>query len=137
MGVAFHYADKPATQWRGPLGMGLIWPALMIVVALLSPESPRWLLLKGRAEEAKAVTYRLHGSSSDHEFADQEFKDMTAQVSIDSKLESSWVSRPQTVHASFQHHRTDTRAVVNVCQALVSQASSDHLLVVLCWTVDR
>lgn len=91
MGVAFHYADKPATQWRGPLGLALIWPSLMIVVTFFSPESPRWLLLRGKMDEAKDVTYRLHATKDSHEFAEQEFKEMCLQAEIDSKLETSWV----------------------------------------------
>lgn len=93
MGVAFHFADNPRTQWRGPLGLALIWPAWMIIVVTFSPESPRWLLLKGRTEEARKVTHQLHATKGDHTFADQEFKEMTLQAEIDSKLETSWVSR--------------------------------------------
>lgn len=91
MGVAFHFADNPGTQWRGPLGLGLIWPFLMLIVTFLSPESPRWLLLKGRPDEARDVTYRLHATKGNHEFAEQEFQEMTLQAEIDSKLEHSWV----------------------------------------------
>lgn len=94
MGVAFHFADNPTTQWRGPLGLALIWPSLMIIVTTLSPESPRWLLLKGKVEEARAVTHRLHAVKGNHEFADQEFHEMTLQAEIDTKLESSWVCCP-------------------------------------------
>lgn len=92
MGVAFHFAERPQTQWRGPLGLALIWPSLMIVVTLLSPESPRWLLFQGRAEEARAVIYKLHGTKNDHEFAEKEFQAIALQADIDGKLESSWVS---------------------------------------------
>lgn len=99
MDVAFHFANRPATQWRGPLGMALIWPSLMILVTFLSPESLRWLLLKGRVEEARNVTHQLHATKGNNEFAEQEFKEMCLQAEIDSKLETSWLSRSPS---SFQ-----------------------------------
>lgn len=98
MGVAFHFASDPQTQWRGPLGLALVWPALMIVVVTLSPESPRWLLIQGRSEEAKKVIYKLHATKDDHEFAEKEFQEIALQAEIDTKLESSWVGSRLPVH---------------------------------------
>lgn len=101
MGVAFHFASKPATQWRGPLGLALIWPSLMIVVAFFAPESPRWLLIRGRDEEARAVIYKLHATKHTRDFAEQEFKAMTLQAEIDRNLETSWVRLVTTMKGSL------------------------------------
>jgi MFS transporter, SP family, arabinose:H+ symporter len=48
--------------WRWMLGAGLL-PAVtwLVVLLTLTPESPRWLALKGRAQEARAALARLHG----------------------------------------------------------------------------
>lgn len=47
--------------WRWMLGAELL-PALawMVVLFTLTPESPRWLVLKGRAQEARQILLRLH-----------------------------------------------------------------------------
>lgn len=47
--------------WRWMLGAGVV-PAVtwLVVLFTLTPESPRWLLLKGRAAEARATLLRLH-----------------------------------------------------------------------------
>lgn len=50
-----------ALQWRFPLGFQLIFPIVVTIALLFSPESPRWLLLKDRHEEALSVIARLHG----------------------------------------------------------------------------
>jgi sugar porter (SP) family MFS transporter len=48
--------------WRWMLAAGLL-PAItwLVVLLTLTPESPRWLALKGRAHEARAALARLHG----------------------------------------------------------------------------
>jgi sugar porter (SP) family MFS transporter len=50
-----------AETWRWMLGTELL-PAVAWLVLLftITPESPRWLILKGRVQEARAVLLRLH-----------------------------------------------------------------------------
>lgn len=50
--------------WRGMLGLGAI-PALVFLVCLFFvPESPRWLLLKGREKEASDIITKLDGAEA-------------------------------------------------------------------------
>lgn len=52
----------PATAWRTMFQIAAV-PALLLGIGmLLSPESPRWLVAKGRIEEAKAAASRLWGA---------------------------------------------------------------------------
>lgn len=39
MGLAFYFVDNPQAQWRGPLGIALIWP-FMQVHSQISAELP-------------------------------------------------------------------------------------------------
>ena len=93
MGIAFFYSSDPATQWRAPLGIALVWPLVMIGVCFIVPESPRFLLMKGRVEEAREVVYRLHAvrGDSDQQFARNEFYQMSKQAEIDREMTPSWV----------------------------------------------
>ena len=93
MGLAFFYSHNPETQWRAPLGIALIWPALMLIVCLVAPESPRWLLMKGRIEEAREITYKLHSikGDPDQEFARGEFYQMSKQAELDRTMQPGWV----------------------------------------------
>lgn len=94
MGMAFFFADSPSLTWRGPLGIALIWPVLMILVTFVVPESPRFLLMKGRVAEAEAIVMRLHSTKGDPEqsFAREEFYQMAKQTEVDRTLDPGWVA---------------------------------------------
>ncbi|KAL8603485.1 hypothetical protein ACOMHN_038626 [Nucella lapillus] len=59
MAGAFSYA--PSNQWRYMLGFAAV-PALFFGLAVYYlPESPRWLIAKGRQSEAATVLQRIYG----------------------------------------------------------------------------
>jgi len=49
--------------WRWALASTAVIGALLFLVRLGTPESPRWLLSKGRAAEAEAIIRRVYGAS--------------------------------------------------------------------------
>lgn len=57
------YFTGGALQWRFPLAFQLIFPLVVIAVLPFLPESPRWLLLQDRHEEALEVIARLTGKN--------------------------------------------------------------------------
>lgn len=46
--------------WRGMLGIAILPAIMFIIVLLFIPESPRWLLLKGREPVARTVLSRIY-----------------------------------------------------------------------------
>lgn len=55
-------------NWRMMLGLGVIMPTILIVLTLtFMPETPRWLLMKGRRDEAIAVLKRTYPRTTDCE----------------------------------------------------------------------
>ena len=101
MGMAFYYAPYGQAQWRGPLGIALLFPFMMLLIIFLPfvPESPRFLLMRGRIDEAREVTLKLHSMKGDpdQEFARSEFYQMEKQAEFDRTLDPSWtemVRRP-------------------------------------------
>lgn len=80
-------------NWRGPLCVYLIFPAIMIIITLIAPESPRWLLIKGKTEKARQIIYKLHTVKGDETFAHAEFEEIERHVAIERTLETSWVCR--------------------------------------------
>ena len=61
LGADYLFANlSPSTSWRVMLSCGLPAPMLLIIVSLVAmPESPRWLVSKGRSQEAKEVLAKL------------------------------------------------------------------------------
>lgn len=93
MALAFSYSSNPTAQWRGPLGIALFFPLLMLTLIHFLPESPRWLLMVGRTDEAREIIMKLHGGPQEHqqEFARGEFLQIQRQTDLDKRHHSSWL----------------------------------------------
>lgn len=76
------YYEANAFQWRFPLGFQLIFLVIIVPIWFLVPESPRWLLLVERDEEALSVLARLTGSqkSVEDEEVLAEFRSIKAAI---------------------------------------------------------
>jgi len=62
-GVAYAAAKLTGeVAWRMPLGLQLLPPTIILCGIWFIPESPRWLCLKGRYEEAAEVLTKYHGA---------------------------------------------------------------------------
>ncbi|KAF2151515.1 general substrate transporter [Myriangium duriaei CBS 260.36] len=59
-GTNQHIANTNNNQWRVPLGIQIIPAGILALLILLFPESPRWLMEKGREQDALATLARLH-----------------------------------------------------------------------------
>lgn len=92
LGYIFNYALSglsPRINWRLMLGLAAI-PAIAIACGVMAmPESPRWLIMKGRIGEAKRVLQR---TSESEEEAEKRLEEITkAALSCHENLDSnSW-----------------------------------------------
>ncbi|KAL6245308.1 hypothetical protein RBB50_008083 [Rhinocladiella similis] len=74
--------------WRFPIAFQMA-PALFLVLgSFWLPYSPRWLMLKGRGEEALEVLIRLHRTKADPEstLARREFYQLQKQTELDQHM---------------------------------------------------
>lgn len=71
--------------WRGMLGLETVPAFLFLVIILLIPESPRWLLLKGCTDKACRVLRRFYKDETD---VQQQVAD--TQESLRTEVKSEW-----------------------------------------------
>ncbi|EXJ69164.1 uncharacterized protein A1O5_08099 [Cladophialophora psammophila CBS 110553] len=93
IGVAFFHVNGSG-GWRGPLAIQCLFPALILGLIWTLPESPRWLYMRSRPEDALKVLVKLHSSKSSvsHTFAEEEFKILKAQIDFESHSRLSILS---------------------------------------------
>ncbi|GKT45269.1 sugar transporter STL1 [Colletotrichum spaethianum] len=61
------YFLEGSIRWRFPVSFQSFFTIIVMIGLLYLPDSPRWLAMKGRLEEAREVTSRLLGKPIDHE----------------------------------------------------------------------
>ena len=83
------WASGSSFGWRFPNAVIVIWAILFLVGTFFIPESPRWLVEKGRDDEALQILCRLHRDAKDsqHTFAQQELVLIQQQIAKDEKQE--------------------------------------------------
>jgi MFS family permease len=94
VGFGCFFSSNLTFGWRGPLAFTCIPPLILLVGCFWIPESPRWLISKGRVEEAWTVLSRLHGDPSDPDeiAAHEEFYQMRKQIEFESQNASGYMS---------------------------------------------
>jgi sugar porter (SP) family MFS transporter len=84
MDFAFAYLEPSSAAWRVPIAIQLIFLLVAALLLLLMPESPRWLILTGREDEALRVLSALNDLPKDSHDVRQEFlqiKDAVIEMS--------------------------------------------------------
>jgi len=83
-GLGFYFFHH-SNSWRGPMGVQLVLPFILLCGIYWMPESPRFLVAKDRIDEALQIVRRLHANpdDADDHFADVEFYQIRKQVESD------------------------------------------------------
>lgn len=79
LGMSF---TSSSVSWRFPLALSAFWALIVIATVTLLPESPRWLLKKGRTEEARQVLAALEGVPEDDHQIKADMDEITESLSI-------------------------------------------------------
>ncbi|KAF4967540.1 hypothetical protein FSARC_4925 [Fusarium sarcochroum] len=72
-------------SWRIPLGLFYLIPTIIAIGIWFLPESPRWLLQRGRVEEARTNLVKFRSGAFTEEDIAEEFRE--AQLQLDTEAE--------------------------------------------------
>ncbi|KAL6229535.1 hypothetical protein BDW75DRAFT_249581 [Aspergillus navahoensis] len=88
MGVLYGLQDRP-DDWgyRIPFALQWIWPVPLMVVCWLAPESPWYLVQKGRLEDAKRSIRRLGGNKTEDQINGQ-LAMMVHTIKLEAEIEA-------------------------------------------------
>ncbi|WVF69435.1 hypothetical protein IAT40_004212 [Kwoniella sp. CBS 6097] len=88
-----------------PLALQMFPAIPMISLIYLLPESPRWLMIKGRQEDSLRALARLHASGNvEDAFVQGEFMEMRSKVTEEASMQASW--------SDIFRNRTNARKVL-------------------------
>jgi MFS transporter, SP family, arabinose:H+ symporter len=62
--------------WRGMMGIGALPALLFFIGLLLVPESPRWLITKGKTEQGRSILHKINEASE----AEKDFMNVQANM---------------------------------------------------------
>lgn len=110
------------SSWRIPLGLYYIFPSIIASLIMFVPESPRWLILKGKNEEAMQSLVRLRsGTILESEIPD-EFESIISSVEVEKQHGSKYTE----LFTGTNKRRTILVILANTFQQVTGQAFSSQ-----------
>ncbi|KAJ3345557.1 hypothetical protein HDU83_003941 [Entophlyctis luteolus] len=74
---AMSYVDTGPFAWQLPIGVQAAYSGVVLIGCLFIPESPRWLMNKGREEEVRRFLVHYHGNDiDDHPIVETTMREM-------------------------------------------------------------
>ena len=94
--------------WRGMLGMEMLPAVLFFIIIFFIPESPRWLIVKGKEEKAVNILEKIYNSVSE---ATSQLNETKSVLTSETKSEWSLLMKPGIFKA----------VIIGVCIAILGQ----------------
>jgi len=95
--VNYRLADSGPDAWRWMFGLGAVPSLAFLVGVIWLPESPRWLVQKGRVAEGEAILHRIGGSA----FVERTVRAVQQSTTQTAKASFSMLFNPQVRPAVF------------------------------------
>jgi MFS family permease len=84
-------ADHNNTQWRTSMGIQLIPGVLLCIMIPFIPETPRYLINRGKSEQGMENLMKLRKLPADHPYIQTEYQEIEDQVRFEQAVSKSWL----------------------------------------------
>lgn len=110
-------------EWRLPTGLQCAMPGILLLVLWFMPESPRYLISKGKDEAALDFLLKYHGDCGQEAFARWEYAEIreTLHLERQAAANSGW-------HELIRTRGNRKRCFLIICTAIFSQCSGNGLV---------
>ncbi|KAI9011523.1 general substrate transporter, partial [Gaertneriomyces semiglobifer] len=78
--------EKTNVEWRLALGMQLVPGSALLLINFFMPYSPRWLMTRGREEEATATVARLRSLPADDSVVQTEIREIREGIELERQV---------------------------------------------------
>lgn len=102
-GTYIGFGDHDSRQWRIALGLQCLPAVILAALILFFPESPRWLIDKGRVDEGLTTLARLHSQGNiDDPWVRAEFEQIQERIAVEHEAAAKSYSELFTDKSCFR-----------------------------------
>ncbi|KAJ6090411.1 hypothetical protein N7486_009226 [Penicillium sp. IBT 16267x] len=89
MNYGFTFIPNSPVSWRFPLAFQCFFALITIALVLVTPEYPRWLVMKQRVSEAQGILARLMAKPTDDPDLVDQIQNLVATVEYEAEVQQS------------------------------------------------
>lgn len=117
----FSYIKTSSVAWRFPIAFQIVFALIVLVMVLVMPESPRWLIHQDRVDEAAQVISALYDLPAEDPIVADQLQAIRAVHSVDTK--GSF--RDMFIQGPLKHR---TRTFIGISIQILSQLTGINII---------
>ena len=132
-------------QWKIPTGLQCAMPGIQMFAVWMLPESPRWLISKGKEEEARKMLIKYHANNDeDNDFVRWEYAEIVSTLRLERESSGNgWAELWRTKGNRKRSGLVIATAIFSQCSGnglvsyYVSTSISSYVCLPLTWRSSR